>query len=328
MVDAETKNIEWKVISILKIIADSREPVGARLISQKIKDYGIDLRERTIRYHLKMMDERGLTQLIGRDGRQITEQGKHELEEALVGDKVGLAITRIELLAFRTNFDWRKGTGPVPVNISLFPQKQFDKAVQIMKPVFKAGLGVSDRVGVAWEGHRLGDIVIPKGYIGLATVCSVVINGCMLKAGIPMDSRFGGILQIKNNKPVRFIELIHYAGSSLDPSEVFVRARMTDVKDALKRGEGKILANYRLIPSLCRSMATEVISKLAKVGLHGLVIMGNTNEPLSDVPGELNRIGMILYGGMNPVAATVEAGIEARNFAMSTVMEYAELINI
>ena len=35
---------------------------------------------------------------------------------------------------------------------------------------------------------------------------------------------------------------------------------------------------------------------------------------------------MILLGGLNPVAAAEEAGIAADNLAMSTVMEYQELV--
>jgi repressor of nif and glnA expression len=35
---------------------------------------------------------------------------------------------------------------------------------------------------------------------------------------------------------------------------------------------------------------------------------------------------MILVGGLNPVAAAEEAGIEAENRAMSTVMEYQSLV--
>jgi repressor of nif and glnA expression len=35
---------------------------------------------------------------------------------------------------------------------------------------------------------------------------------------------------------------------------------------------------------------------------------------------------MILTGGLNSVAAAVESGIEVENYAMSTVMEYRELI--
>jgi len=167
---------------------------------------------------------------------------------------------------------------------------------------------------------------VPDRSIGLATVCSIAINGVLLKAGVPMDSRFGGILQMRNHNPFRFVELIHYGGSSLDPSEVFIRARMTSVKEAAKRGNGKILANFREIPALCRGIAEEVVANLQEAGLGGLLVMGNTSEPVCEIPVELNRIGMILLGGLNPVAAAEEAGIEAENHAMSTVMEYRDLI--
>ena len=93
-----------------------------------------------------------------------------------------------------------------------------------MKPVFEKGLCVSDLVITARAGEKIGDGIVPKGKTALGTIRSVVINGTLSKAGVPMDSRFGGIMEIKNHKPVRFVELINYAGSSMDPSEVFIRA--------------------------------------------------------------------------------------------------------
>mgnify|MGYP001769162778 FL=1 len=119
----ETQAVERKVISILKILSGSQEPLGARIIAHRLKDHGIDLGERAVRYHLKLTDERGLTCLVGRDGRVLTKQGEEELNTALVKDKVGLAISKIEMLAFRTNFDPEKRRGPVPVNISFFPER-------------------------------------------------------------------------------------------------------------------------------------------------------------------------------------------------------------
>ena len=323
----EALDVERKVLAILKVLSDSPEPQGARVIAHRLKDYGIELGERAVRYHLKLMDERGLTQLIGRrDGRVLTEQGIEEVRSALVKDKVGFVITRIELLAFRTGFNYEKGCGPIPVNVSFFRKEKFSKAVHAMRPAFEAGLYVSDLVGVASEGERLGELIVPEGKTGLATVCSIVLNGCLLKAGVPMDSRFGGLLQIRNHKPLRFVELIHYAGSSLDPSQVFIRARMTSVGEVVKKGDGKILANFREIPALCRPIAEEVVARLNEAGLGGMMVMGDTSDPVCEIPVELNRIGMILLGGLNPVAAAEEAGIEAENHAMSTVMEYRDLI--
>lgn len=322
----ETQDIERKLFAILKILSNSKEAVGARVIAQRLKDLGIELGERAVRYHLKLMDERGLTQLVGREGRVITESGIEELESALVVDKVAFAISRIELLAFRTDFDLDKRTGSVPVNISFFPKEKFGRALQAMKPAFAKGLCVSNLVAVAQEGEMFGDLIVPQGKVGLATVCSIVVNGTLLKAGVPMNSKFSGILQIRNHKPLRFVELIHYAGCSLDPSEIFIRAGMTSVTEVARKGEGKLLATYREIPALCQPIAEEVVAKLKVAGLGGLLLMGKTSEPVCEIPVELNRIGIILFNGLNPVATAKEAGIEAENHGMSTVVEYQRLI--
>jgi repressor of nif and glnA expression len=328
MIGAEVQDVKRKVIAILKVLQDSNEPLGARIIAQRLKSLGIELGERAVRYHLKIMDERGLTRLIGRDGRLITDAGAEELKSALVRDKVGFAISRIELLAFQTNFDPNRRAGLVPVNVSYFAEEKFAEALRIMKPIFERGLCVSELVSTARAGEKIGDAIVPKGKIALATICSIVINGTLLKAGIPMDSRFGGIIEIKNHTPLRFVELINYAGSSMDPSEVFIRARMTSVLEVAKKGEGKLLANYREIPALCRPIAESVVAQMKEVGIGGLLMMGNASEPVCEIPVELNRIGIVLIGGLNPVAAAEEAGIEADSHAMSTLVSYQSLTSI
>ncbi|RLC61560.1 MAG: hypothetical protein DRI01_08300, partial [Chloroflexi bacterium] len=259
--------------------------------------------------------------------RLITESGTEELNSALVGDKVGFAISKIELLAFRTDFDLDKRTGSVPINVSFFPKARFGKALKAMEPAFAAGLGVSRRVAVAQEGEMLGEILIPPDTVGLATVCSIVINGALLKAGVPMDSKFSGILQFRNSKPLRFVELIHYSGCSLDPSDVFIRAKMTSVSKVATQGEGRIMATYREIPAPCQPMVVQTISKLKEAGIAGILTMGGISEPVCEIPVELNRIGIILLNGLNPVAAAAEAGIEVENHGMNTVIEYKNLID-
>ncbi len=39
--------------------------------------------------------------------------------------------------------------------------------------------------------------------MGLATVSSVAVSGALLKAGIPLDSKFGGVLQFRNHRPLQ-----------------------------------------------------------------------------------------------------------------------------
>jgi repressor of nif and glnA expression len=323
----EPAAVERKSLAILRILSDSPQPVGARVIAHRLQEHGFELGERAVRYHLKLLDERGLTFLVGkRDGRVLTDKGMAELKSALVKDKVGFVISKIETLSFRTTFDVVKRDGLVPVNVSLFPVETFETALKAMRPAFEAGLCTSQLVAVASEGGQLGDISVPKGKMGLATVCSIIFNGCLLKAGVPMDSRFGGILQLRDRQALRFTELIDYTGCSLDPSTIYIKARMTSVRNACNDGNGELLANFREIPSICRPISKGVIDDLEKAGFHGIIAMGETSEPVCEMTVGLNKVGIAMFGGLNPVAAAEEAGISAENHAMSTVMEYRELI--
>jgi hypothetical protein len=108
MIGQETREVDRKVIAIFKVFSDSQEPVGARLIAYRLRDYGIYLGERAVRYHLKLMDERGLTHPVGKkEGRLITQSGLNEIDYALVGDRVGSAMARIEMLTYQCNLSKR-----------------------------------------------------------------------------------------------------------------------------------------------------------------------------------------------------------------------------
>lgn len=327
MIGQENREVEREKIAILKVLGDSQKAVGSKIIARRLKDeYGIELSERAVRYHLRLLDERGLTCKVSRrDGRTITQQGLEELDNAMVADKVGFVIDKIELLAYQTSFDPDKRTGKVPINISIFPKEKFKAALKAMAGAFKSKLCVSDLVAVASEGEKLGDMLVPEGNIGLATVCSIVVNGALLKEGIPMDSRFGGLLQLQNHKPWRFTELIEYAGSSLDPSEIMIASRMTSITEVLRHGNGKILANFREIPAVCIPLAEAVIERLKEAGINGLVMMGGAGKPVCEVPVGLNKVGVILIGGLNPAAAAAEVGINVTNRAMSRLIEFKEL---
>lgn len=321
-----TPDIEKKLLLILRILRDSGQPMGARLIARRMAEHGVPLSERMVRYHLGLTDERGLTELAGqRDGRAITKRGIEEIGSARVRDKLSLAISRIETLAFRTTFDPKRKRGLVPVNISLIAREKFRRAGDAMLPAFEAGLCVSGLVAVAKAGEKLGEIVVPEGKVGIATVCSIVVNGVLLKSGIPMDSKFGGIVQISRRKPLRFVELIHYSGSSLDPSEAFIRARMTSVRDVIDEGEGRILGNFREIPALSTDLAERIVRDTRAAGIDGVLAIGKVSEPVCEVPVDLNKVGMILMGGLNPVCCAQEAGIDVENLAMSAVIEFSEL---
>ena len=328
MEQAVGSDAENKLVLILKILSESSKPLGSITIARRLEDEGVFLSERAVRYHLRISDERGFTRPVGRGGRIITPEGHQEVKEALASQHLGFVREKLEMLAYQTTFDPEKRTGQLPINTSLINENKFKKALTAMKDAFKAGICISDLVAIASEGEKLGSAVVPAGKIGLATVCAVTISGVILKAGIPTDYRFGGILEIKNSSPRRFIAIIDYAGTSLDPSEQFIRARMTSVGDVARTGNGKVLAVFRTMPAPAKRVIEEKIAALKEAGIGGIYAIGSISESLCQIPVALNRIGMVQPGGLNPIAAAVEAGIEIENIAESGVIDYQQLRSV
>jgi hypothetical protein len=316
------------MLAILKILEQHQDTVlGSREISRQLTLHGVNIAERTVRYHLRILDERGLTTVFGKAGRMITRKGKEELSQAFVSEKIGFVISKIETLSYLTSLDLEKNEGDIILNVSYFSEGHLNHALKAMKPVFLSHYVMSDKVVLKKAGEKIGDVYIPEGQIGFGTVCSVTINGIFLKAGIPVTSRFGGVLQVEESEPSRFTALISYEGSSLDPLEIFIKSRMTDVLGATKYNSGKILASFREIPVVCIEKAREISKGMKDKGIGGVLLIGNPNQPLLEIPVNMDKAGMIIVGGLNPIAALEEAGIPTTSKAMSTLYRFSDLIN-
>lgn len=321
----ENQDVERKIIAILKVLNESAEPLGSITIARELKRHGIFLSERAVRYHLRITDERGHTQPFGRDGRMLTASGLEELKIALAPEHVGFVLEKLETLAFQTTFNPKTRTGLIPINTSLINENEFKHVIDIFSELFAAGFCVSEFIAVAHQGEKLGSVVVPEGKAGIGTICSVVVNGILLKSGVPIESKFGGVLELRNTKPERFIAVIYYSGTSLDPSEQYIRARMTAVREAAKTGKGRILANYREIPAPSRAIVSEKIADMKESGIGGVYRLGNTSESICQIPVGLNRVGMVFLGGLNLMAAVSETGIEVDNTSESGLIEFQQM---
>jgi HTH-type transcriptional regulator, global nitrogen regulator NrpRI len=313
------EEVERKVIAILQVLRDSDEPVGSNLIARKLKNSGIDINERTIRSHLQILDERGLTKLASRhQGRLITQSGLCELGNALV-------ITKIQMSIYQSSFELGKCTGEVPVNISLFPAHNFKKCLEIMKSNCNARICASNLVAIALEGEKLGELKIPAGKIGLATLSNVMVSAVLIKAGIPLNFRFGGLLQVRKNDCVRFLDLIEYTGSSINPYEVFIASKMTAVSGITMNGNGKILAGFNELPALARPKVETIIKELELLGINGIVKLGKVSEPLCETPVNTGEFGMVITDGLNLVATVAETGLEVENHAIGSTIDFTRM---
>ena len=144
-------DVQRKMVAILRIIHESHSPIGGRLIADRMNLRGYDIGERGVRYYLCILDERGLTKRLGYDGRVITERGINELKNALVGDRVGFIITKIERFMLDTTFDLETRQGSVIINISIIDKKDLDKTIEILKQVIHSGLPFSPYIKLIEE---------------------------------------------------------------------------------------------------------------------------------------------------------------------------------
>jgi hypothetical protein len=313
-------------IAILNTLQSAGRPLGATRIAKRIEDFGFVLSQRTVRYYLQKMDREGLTHNFGKKGRKITAQGESELKTAFVIDKVGFVSAKIDTLTYQMNFLYKKLKGDVIINISSIEKEYFPKALQQIQLVYKAALGMGTLVALGSPGEKIGTIAIEENRVGIGTVCSVTLNGILLKEGIHATSRFGGLLELVNGHPFRFTEIIAYDGSSIDPLEIFIKGGMTSVRQAAITGNGKIGASFREIPSIAVSKVEKIKNRMHKIGLGGILMIGKPGRPLLDIPVTEGRVGMIVAGGLNPIAAVEESGIATENTAMKGLLPFEKLL--
>ena len=315
-----------KTSAILRVLADAGSPLGSTHIADELQLLGIDLKQRMVRNYLQQMDEAGLTENLGRAGRRITDRGREELDTAVVIDKVGFISAKVDELAYQMSFDPNLRTGTVILNVSTIPASEITRAQKLVNAVLEAGLGMGKFVAVGGAGEELGGHPVPRGRIAIGTVCTVTLNGVLRGAGIPMRSRFGGLLQVQEGEPLRFTQIINYDGTTLDPVEIFIKGKMTRVMDAVKKGAGTVGASFREVPAAALPATQRVIERLERVGLGGVLCVGRPGRPLLDVPVPHGCVGIIVAAGLNALAAVEEAGIETESHAMASLHEFDDLV--
>jgi len=317
---------EEKRLAILRVLREAAQPLGSAAIADGLSAMGYDISERTVRFHLLEMDRSGLTQNLRRNGRRITEQGLKELARARAFEKVGYLSARIDQMTYRMEFDLGRKSGTVVLNLSLIEKDQLERAVPLLGRVFAAGYAMGKLVTLLAPGEQVGPTLVPEGMVGIGTVCSITVNGVLVAHGIPVVSRFGGLLELRDRKPTRFVELIHYEGTTIDPLEVFIRSGMTDYMGATTTGTGLIGASFREVPGDARDRVIELADQMSKAGLGGVFLVGWPGRPLLEIPVSEGRVGLVVIGGLNPVAILEEQGMRVRHTgALTGLIDYWRL---
>ncbi|MDD1657917.1 MAG: NrpR regulatory domain-containing protein [Methanomicrobiales archaeon] len=313
---------ERKYLEILRILKEHREPIGAKRLSEMMAERGFVLTDRAVQYYLRYLDDMGFTEKVGNTGRVLTPLGTSETESALVDERIGFIISRLERLAFRTTFDPATSTGDVAYNLSVVPEEELERVCQAFDRVTAAGYGFFSSYRVLDRDPR-----IPSGHAGIVTICSITMDGVLQRMGVPVRMAFGGTLSHSGGKVQGFAHLIGYRGTSIDPLQLFISAGLTSIRSVIAQGTGMALANVREVPAVARPRVESMVSRMRKCGFFFPVALGTRVFNLAPTP---YRLSIVSYSGLNLVGCGIEEGLTIRteigagNIPFSKVMGATE----
>lgn len=308
-----------KMMEILRILAERSEVLGAKTIAEELRRKGYDLGERAVRYHMRILDEKGFTERIGYAGRQITPEGIKELGKGLIYDQVDFIFSKFEDMMYQTTLNPETGLGTVVVNTSTFYYDE--QLMEIIEKIFKTEIAVSPYVKISTQSSSEGY----ENQMEMDTICGTTIDGMLLKSGIPVVPKYGGLVEVKNYVPRAFTELIAYKKTSMTPLEAFTDKEMTSVLEVVSEGNGDIPANFRLIPANSREEAIGLFNNLKKIGISGLLKIGKPGEPVLGIPVDKNMAGIAVIGGIAPLCAAKESGYEVNIKMAESTLEFSQM---
>lgn len=320
-------NVEDKRLKILNILKENHEATSSNVITSKLNEEGLEISERTVRYHLLAMDKKGFTQSIERKGRVLTKLGERELISGKVYDKVGFLSAKIDEYSYNMDFDIDKCKGSVLVNITLISKKDFTESIELLILAFENGYSMGELLTIIYPEDSTDQLEIPEGFIGIGSVCSITLNGILLSKGIPVLSKFGGLMEVKDRIAKRFVEIIRYDGTSLDPLEIFISSGLTDHTSLCSGGSGIVGASFRDIPASSRGKAIKILNRCKEIGLGGYLEIGYPGTSLLEIPVSEGRVGVVVTGGLNAVSLLAESGIKLYSKTLSGYIDYNKLFN-
>lgn len=234
----------------------------------------------------------------------------------------------IDDFAMHVTYNPANNEGRLVYNLSFIKNEDLEFAIGILKDTYRTGLAVSGLVKILPSGERFADQVIPDGQTGICTVCSVTLDGLLIRRGVPINPIGGGVVEIENRAPIRFIHMIMYEYTTIDPLQVLNSQQLISVTSVMRTGSGNILANVREFHMEAESLVGEVFDELQESSFIGILEVGMPNVSLLGVPVSPQYIAIACVGGINPLAAIKEGGRFVKTNAMKGLIDVSEMKEI
>ena len=229
-------------------------------------------------------------------------------------EKISLVLSKSLNLIQQVNFDVEKQKGDIIANISYVHRDDIDRALSIMEDTYNSNPKFINPYYKLVEHPEKDDMV------GIATICSLSIDGILINNGIMSNPTYSGLLEL--TEPPLFIDLISYNGTTLDPHKIFLSKNMTSITGG--DGPSKILASVKEIPYISRDHAVELLEILNNIGF-SIYKIGKPREFVYNSKVDNYNFGVITGGGLNSIGAVKESGVPIQVKALEKMMPFEKM---
>lgn len=310
---------------ILKVYSEHEGmPISTRDLVRQLSMHGVKVAERTLRYHLKILDASGLTENLGKPGRRITTKGMDTIEKSSLAD-LDFVRNHYYNLACTTTLDTQKNTGNVILNAVLLHKDRLASALKHIEYINGTPYMIGNRVMVAREGQSIGGEIVPQGMVALGVICSASVLGILIKEGIPAMPSYIGLLDMHDGEPELFSSLIGLQSISQDVLSIYLKGAQTDVSGVLRTGTGRVIAMFIEMPAACTASMENMSRSHALVSAQAI---GVASSRLLDIPVGAAKAGAVILDGLNAIAYLHERGINTESRVLMMPYEYSEMTEI
>ena len=218
----------------------------------------------------------------------------------------------------QVTFDPARMEGKIITNTSVVRHEDLETILDLFSDTISSGLAVCPIIKV----EDLGECT------QIHTACSLTIDGVLLKRGIPVRPKGGGIIEVIDREPTRFTDMLMYWATTIDPIDILISQELTGITGMMRTGNGRILGNLQEAPMLARDRIEEVLDNLAEAEFAGVLDLGEPNMDVLGISVERDHLGIALVGGTNLVAVATELGIDVKNESISGLTEISEMRHI
>ena len=246
----------------------------------------------------------------------ITSNMNHELKEHKqnIQSNVSFILSKSWNLIQQVDLNIEKKSGNIIANISYINKEDIDEAIETMQKSYE--------LNKKYVNPHFQIISHPEdeNKVGIGTICSLSIDGLLIKNGIKSMPKYGGLLEL--TEPPLFIDLISYTGSSIDPHKIFIAKDMTSIIS--DNGPKRLLASLKEIPFVARDHSVYLLDKLSELGLP-IYKIGKPRELTYNAKVDNYYFGLVTGSGLNTIAAIKEKGIDIEVKAATKLMSFESM---